>query len=205
MANNDRKYVIKVTKPGQDYETELLENGAPKTGELEFYKNNNGLKKTDHYKLEFTIDDRTVADGDKVMFAPSNDHVLAVHTDLTQCPPVGSQMPYTLWVDKNQRDRLRLINMDLKPEKLRFKINMVKVSDPTSQTFIPLDPIINNGNRGGEEPFVSFAYAPLLTGAIVGVTAALLANSALVPTNALLFGIGGGIIGLIAGLLLDRR
>lgn len=205
MPTISRRYVIKVTKPGQDYVTELLENGVPKTSELTFNKHTDKLKKTDFYTLDFTIDDSSVAHDDKVMFAPSNDDVLAVHTDLAQCPPLGSHMPYTLWVDKNKSDKLQLINMDLKPEKLRFKINLVKSSNPSSQDFIPLDPIINNGNRGGEERLASFAYAPLLTGAIVGIGAALLANGALVPANALVFGIGGGIIGLIVGFLFDRR
>ena len=206
MANNTRNYVIKVTKVGTDYHTELLEGGTPKVGDLDFNKNADGLKKTDHYKLEFTIDNSQLADADKVRFAPSDADVMAVHTDLSLCPPTGSHLQNVFWVDKNKTgSKLQLINMDLKVEKLRFKINMVKISDPAATSFIELDPIIKNGNQGGAEPFSNFAVAPLLTGAIVGIGTALFANAALVPPNALVFGIGGAIVGLIVGLVLDRR
>lgn len=206
MTKDKREYVIRVTKVGADYHTELLENGVAKNDDLDFDKNADGLKKTDHYKLEFTIDNSQLADADKVRFAPSDADVMAVHTDLNTCPPTGSQLQNVFWVDKNKTgNKLQLINMDLKVEKLRFKINMVKISDPTATSFIELDPIIKNGNQGGSEPFSNFAVAPLLTGAIVGIGAAVFANAALVPQNALVFGIGGAIVGLIVGLVLDRR
>jgi len=200
MAKDTRDYVIKVTKDTHGYHTQL-EGGA-----LEFNKNSDGLKKTAHYKLNFTIDNSQLAGPDKVRFAPSDSEVMAVHTDLAQCPPVGSHLPDTFWVDKNNTgSKLRLINMDLRVEALRFKINLVKINDPDARPFIELDPIIRNGNQGAAEPFVSYSYAPLLTGAIVAVGTVMLANNALAPASALVFGIGGGIVGLILGFVLDRR
>lgn len=205
MANDDRNYVIKVTKDAQGYHTRLLEGGAPKNGDLDFNKNADGLKKTAHYKLDFTIDNSDLADPDKVRFAPDDSEVMAVHTDLSQCPQVGSQMQDTFWVDKNNTgSKLRLINMDLKVQKLRFKINLVKVSDPAARPFIELDPIINNGNQGTAEPMTDFAWAPLLTGAIVGLGTVAAVSSSFVPATALVFAVAGAIVGLIVGVLLDR-
>lgn len=205
MAKDKRDYVIKVSKTGANYQTELLEDGVAKT-DLKFDKNSDGMKKTGFYKLEFTIDDSQLAAADKVRFAPADAEVLAVHTDITQCPPVGSHLPATLWVDKNVTgSRLRLINMDLKVEKLRFKINMVKINDPSARPFIELDPIISNGNQGGSESMASYDYASLVTGAIVGIGTAFLVNNALEPASALIFGIGGAIVGLVVGLVLGRR
>ena len=205
MAKDTRNYVIKVTKDTQGYHTALYEDGKPKTNDLDFDKNGDGLKKTAHYKLNFTIDDSAITiNNDKVMFAPSNAEVLAVHTDLNVCPPVGNHMADTLWVDKNVNGRLRLINMDLKDQKLRFKINLVKVSDQSARPFIELDPIIKNGNQGSAEPLYSLRIAPIVAGAIAGIGAAIIANNGLMPTNTILFGIGGAIVGLIVGFLLDR-
>lgn len=205
MARDSRDYVIRVTKVGPDYHTQLLEGGTPKTGELDFDKNSNGLKKTAHYKLNFTIDDSTLAQGDKVTFAPNDAEVMAVHTNLANCPPVGSHMPDTFWVDKNVNGKLRLINMDLRPEKLRFKINMVKISDPAARPFIELDPIINNGNRGSGEGFTEFSFAPMLTGLIVGFGTVALVSNSFIPATGLAFGIGGAIVGLLVGFLVGRR
>ncbi|MEO8141692.1 MAG: hypothetical protein ABI617_03440 [Sphingomicrobium sp.] len=205
MAKNDRDYVIKVTKTGENYATELWENNAKKDGDLDFNKNNDGLKKTEHYKLNFTIDNGNLGSADRLIFAPVDDDVMAVHTDLAHCPPDGSQMQDTFWVDKNRDGKLRLINMDLKQQKFRFKINMVRDSNSTVRPFIPLDPIVNNGNRGTAEPLYSWRIAPIVAGAIVGICAAIAVNIALVPSNAIIFGIGGAIVGAITGLVLDRR
>lgn len=205
MANDKREYVIKVTKDAQGYHTHLLEGGAPKNGDLEFDKNTDGLKKTSHYKLNFTIDDSELATADKVRFAPSDAEVMAVHTDLTTCPPLGSHMPDTFWVDKNKSgSKLELINMDLKAQKLRFKINMVKVSDPAARPFIELDPVISNGNQGAPERLDSFVVPALVTGAIVGLGTFAVVSNSLISATGLLFGIGGAIVGLIVGLIADR-
>jgi len=205
MAKSDRYYVIKVTKSGENYDTQLWENGTQKNGELDFDKNGDGLKKTDHYKLNFTIDNGSLGSADRLTFAPVDDDVMAVHTDLANCPPDGSQMQGTFWVDKNHNGRLRLINMDLTQQKFRFKINMVRENNQAARPFIPLDPIVNNGNRGGAEPFYSWRIAPIVAGAIAGIGAAIAVNAALIPTNAIIFGIGGAIVGAIVGLVLDRR
>lgn len=206
MAKDTRDYEIRVTKDTQGYHTQLREGGAPKTDDLDFDKNTDGMKKTAHYKLNFTIDNSQLAEADKVRFALADADVMAVHTDLTQCPPLGSHMPDTFWVDKNNSgSRLQLINMDLRVEKLRFKINLVKISDPSARPFIELDPIIKNGNQGIAERSSSLAIAPLVTGAVVGIGTALLVSNALEPASILAFGIGGAIVGLVMGLLLDRR
>lgn len=205
MAKNDRNYVIKVTKNDGNYVTNLWENGAPKNGEMDFNKNNDGLKKTDHYKLNFTIDNGSLPTADRLTFAPADGDVMAVHTDLLNCPPDGSQMQDTIWVDKNNNGKLRLINIDLKEQQLRFKINLVKANDISARPFIPLDPIVNNGNRGGAEPLIQFRIAPIFAGAVAGIGAAIVTNIGLMPTNAIVYGVGGAVVGLIVGLLLDQQ
>lgn len=204
MANDDRHYVIKPNKTGAGYDPLLFENNVQKTGDLEFDKVGDGIKKTGFYKLYFTIDNSRVDDADKLIFASGNDRVMAVHTDLRSCPPDGSQMQDAFWVDKNERRKLRLINMDLKEQKFRFKINMVREADPTG-ALIPLDPIVNNGNRGGAEPFVEFSYGPVVAGAIAGLAAVLAINAGLMPANAIVFGIGGALVGLVVSLAFGRR
>lgn len=202
MSNHIRNYEIRVTKNGPDYRTELLENNTPITN-LRFNKNQNGMKKTSHYQLNFTIDDKSLSNDDKIIFAPSDNDVLAVSTDLSKCPANGSQMLDTFWVDKNQPSRLRVINMDLKVQEFRFKINMVKRSDPASRPFIELDPIVTNGNQGSAEPLVAYSLTPILTGGIVGLGTAALLGASLVSTG-LVYAIGGAVVGLIVGAVLDR-
>lgn len=208
MSKKDRDYTIKVTKPGNDYVVELFE-GSTHIGqgqELDFDKNSNGLKKTDHYKLKFRIDDSTLADADKVIFAPEDTDVLWVWTDTSACPTSGNYMPDTFWVDKNNNGKdLRVINMDLRPEKLRFQINMVKANDPAARPFIELDPIVNNGNRGGDEPFMSqYLMTGIVTGVVVGIGVAMLPVEAIMAPAALVYGIGGAVVGALMGLVLDR-
>lgn len=207
MANDTRDYTIKVTKPGTDYVVELYD-GSKHIGQsdpLVFNKTADGLKKTAHYKLNFKIDDSSLSSADKVRFAPADSDVMWVSTDTSQCPPSACHMDDTFWVDKNNNGQdLRLINMDLKKEDLRFKINLVKRQNH-SGGFIELDPIITNGNSGSPE---GFSEAYLLIGAVAGGIAALgtlaLTNN-IVAQNGLLFGLGGALVGAIVGLLLGRR
>lgn len=212
MSRDIRNYTIEVTKPGSDYLVRLLDkDGTPigPTQAIDFDKHGDQLKKTDHYKLNFRIDDSTLAQADKVKFAPANEDVLWVWTNTTECPPPGSEMPYTFWVDKNNNGKdLRVINMNLCPERLRFQINMVKRNDPAARPFIVLDPIVNNGNNGGSEPLVASSQSVMIggvTGAIVAIGTVMLVNNGLVPLNPLLLGIGGALIGLVVGFLFGRK
>jgi hypothetical protein len=69
--------------------------------------------------------------------------------------------------------------------------------------WLPLDPGGENYNRG--MPLQSYLLkAGGVTGAIVGIGTSALANSALVPMDALTYGIGGAVVGLIVGFVLDR-
>lgn len=208
MSRDKRYYTIKVTKPGNDYVVELLEGSRRigTTDELEFDKNADGMKKTAHYQLNFRIDDSSLASADKVKFAPTNTDVLWVWTNTSACPTTGNFMPDTFWVDKNQNGKdLRIINMDLRKEKLRFQINMVKANDPAARPFIELDPIVNNGNNGGAEPFMSQSLMTgVVTGAVVGIGVAALPLDAALAPAAVVFGVAGAVAGAIVGFVLDR-
>ncbi len=208
MSRDKRDYTIKVTKPANDYVVQLFEGNdhIGVSDELTFNKATDNMKKTAHYKLNFDIDDSSLANADKVRFAPVNDDVMWVSEDITQCPETECHKKHAFWVDKNVNGKkLTLINMDLKPERLRFRINLVKVSDPGARPFIFLDPIIGNGNNGSPESFVSaMLVTGALTGALVGIGAATLATSGFVAPTALVYGIVGAVAGMIVGLVLDR-
>lgn len=209
MKNDKRSYTIRVTKSGNTYATELREGGKTigSTQKLSFDKNKDGMRKTDFYTLNFEIENVDLSDEDKVIFAPANQDVLWVWTDISQCPTAGNYMEDTLWVDKNTNGKnLRVINMDLKKQDLRFQINMVKKKDPAARPFIELDPIVGNGNGGSGEPLYAAAViACALTGALVGFGAAELSAQGFVEQNALLYGIGGALIGALVGLFVGRR
>lgn len=69
--------------------------------------------------------------------------------------------------------------------------------------WLELDPGGENQNRG--LPF----YSSMLTtggatGAIVGIGTTILASNALVPLELMTYGIGGAVVGLIVGFVLDR-
>jgi hypothetical protein len=67
--------------------------------------------------------------------------------------------------------------------------------------WLNLDPGGSNQN-GGEPPLT--LYASIITGALVGLGAALLPDEAFVASPALVLGLGGALAGLIVGWLLDR-
>lgn len=207
MSRDKREYTIKITKTGSTYDAQLFAGSSHigATQAIVFNKNADGLKKTAHYKLNFKIDDSALPQGERVRFLTNDADVMSVWTDLTQCPPQGNHMDHSFWVDKNNNGReLTLINMDLKVEKLRFQLFME--TNGTPPVPVVLDPIVENGNNGAPEGFVSAFLACIITGGIVGVgTAFAIGGVALGPSSAALYGIGGAIVGLVVGLLASRN
>lgn len=205
MKNDKRNYTIKVTKSGSNYSAELFEGGKHigATQQLDFNKNNDGMKKTEHYQLNFKIDGSALPQGERVTFVSDDDDVMWVWTDTSACPPNRQHMKDVFWVDKNKLTDLRLINMDLKQEMLRFQINMV--TNGTPPVPVPLDPIVNNGNNGAPEPFIGGWLAAAVTGGIVGIATALLVGGEnLAPADWMAYGLGGAIVGLVVGLIASR-
>lgn len=206
MKNDKRYYTVKVTKSGSSYSAELYEGSTHigATQKLGFNKNVDDMKKTDHYELNFKIDDSALPQGESARFISSNDDVLSVWKDTASCPPQGNYMSDTLWVDKNKNGKeLRLINMDLKTEEIRFQLFMQ--TNGTPPVTIELDPIINNGNNGAPEGLIDAFLACIITGGIVGLaTSFLVGGETFVASTGLLYGIGGAVVGAIIGFIADR-
>ncbi len=80
----------------------------------------------------------------------------------------------------------------------------LRVTKDSGVSYLPLDPGGDNKN-GPIAPFMSPWIAPTVTGAVVGFGTAALVSNSFVAATGLMFAIGGAVVGLILGLLLDRR
>lgn len=98
---------------------------------------------------------------------------------------------------------LKVRNPNVAPDVGKFGYTL-RVTKDGGARYLDLDPGGNNKN-GPIAPFVSAAVASTMTGAIVGLAAVMLLDSAAVRPNALLFAIGGALVGLVLGLVIGRR
>lgn len=210
MAGHERNFIIKVTNSGTSCVPNLFErkNGQEipisSTTPIRFDKSG-GKKKTDFHKLKFTIQNGPGCD---LVFLQDKTNVMWAHEDINDCPDSFCEMPDTFWTDKVEQNLLHLINMDLKPGSLRFTINLVdrSVSTPTPADYVPLDPIVTNGNGGNAESFASAFLATILTGGLVGLgTAFAIGGADLAPSAVAMYGIGGAIVGLVIALFAARN
>lgn len=81
---------------------------------------------------------------------------------------------------------------------------VLRVTDDDSDTYWDLDPGGDNQN-GPTQPFMEYLTAPLITGLVVGLGTVTLLRGSFVPdSTALIFGIGGALVGLLIGFLLRR-
>ena len=152
--DNKRKYKIEVVMTGNPPVAEAIlknEKGhvIGSTDQIVFDKAANGLKKTDHYELIFDLDNYHKT---HLRFVENLDDVFWVHSDLTNCPTSQCSMPGVIWADSvyDYRRSLKVINMDMIPEKFRFRLNLVDpdIVDPTPADYVMIDPIGDNQNRG---------------------------------------------------------
>ena len=68
--------------------------------------------------------------------------------------------------------------------------------------WLDLDP--GGSNQNGGLPLYESSAVGIVTGAVVGLGAAALATNALEPIGAVVFALGGAVVGLIVGFVLDR-
>lgn len=185
MAAHDRNFIIKTSRSGSVYQVDLFERvqgnevQIPPATPIKFDKHGNNHKKTDYYRLKFTIQNGPSCD---LRFLGDPANVMWVHQDATQCPTAFCEVPDALWTDNVKPNSLSLINADLREEELRFTINLVdrSVQNPTPSDYVPLDPIVSNGNKGSpDDETFAFSTSSLLIGFGAGV-AACLVGSALV-------------------------
>lgn len=212
MSYTKREYQIAEEMTGTPPKpTPVLKSAGKTIGPTEaivFNKNDNGMKKVDHYRVRFTIVDFK---NTHLRFVPTMADALWAHTDINKCPDSPCSMPGVFWIDDMDKkgEWIDVINMDMIPEDFRFTLNFVDKtnSNPTQADYVPLDPTGSNQNAGGSGSFYtsSFLSTGVVTGLIVGFGTVALANNDFVAQTALLYGLGGALVGLIVGFLLDRR
>lgn len=134
-------------------------------------------------------------------------------------PPVGpTQFRDALWVHESpdcpdgqcdwQQFKVQDVSID------RFTLTVDNKNDPPETSFsytlrvtdghewLELDP----GGENKDSGIVTFSsmLAAAITGAVTSMAAAMFANSALAPTDWLLFGLAGALAGLIIGFVFKR-
>ena len=104
-------------------------------------------------------------------------------------------------IDKGMTLKVR--NLNEKPDIGDFGYTL-RVTKDEGRTYLALDP--GGTNKNGPISASSSSWiAPTVAGGLVGLGAIVLTNSSIVPSNALLFGLGGAVVGLVVGLVLGRR
>lgn len=197
----DRKYKINATRIAKDkYSFTLtdINGGSPS---FVFDKNTDNMRRRDYYVLEFHLHNESgcdlefVDDRAKVLSAcPEQDAV-------NNCAPEGSNFHPIFYVHPDMplgKKLVHVINTDTDVEKFCFGFSFVS-KDGTETAYF--DPVGDNKNGGGNK----FEWASnIVTGAIVGFGTVVLVSNSFVPATALLFGIGGAIVGLVVGILFKR-
>ncbi len=147
-----RTYKIKAVMTGDPparelrllYKNQVLNPKVP----ILFDKDKDGMKKVDHYRIRFDIDE---FGNSQLRFTPNIDDVLWVQPGKS-CPESQCHMPGVFYVDAMDDDGewIDVINMDMVKEELWFTLNLVDKSDPTCTNYVPLDP--GAGNQNGGQP-----------------------------------------------------
>ncbi len=157
MAKKDRTYkIVEALVGGPPQGNPVLgdDNGhiIPKNQLLVFNKNTDGMRKVDHYRIRFEIEDFS---NSRLRFVPNKDDAMWVQTGTgnNSCPTTACHMPGVFWVDGNPHPQgkwIDVINMDMTPEEFWFTLNLVDKSDPASTNYVPVDP--GGGNENGGAP-----------------------------------------------------
>lgn len=208
MGHKSRTYDIKMVMTGNPPKPKpVLSDDGHVIGPddvIIFNKFVDDMKKPDHYRVRFDIDD---FDNSALRFVPTKEDVMWVQEG-TACPEEPCGLPGVIWVNKidPKGEWIEVINMDMTELRFQFTLNFVDktITNPTKNDYVALDPGGGNQN-GGVPPFtVETLGACAVTGGIVGLGASMLASNALEPSGALIFGLGGALVGLIVGFVASR-
>jgi hypothetical protein len=151
---NKRKYKVEVVMTGNPPAPEAVLKNDKGTiigpnDTISFNKDDDGLKKVEHYDLIFELDNPNKT---RLRFVENLDDVLWVHSDTSCCPTSQCSLPGVIWADSvyDYRTALKVINMDMTKEQFRFRINLVDrgIINPTPADFVMIDPIGDNQDRG---------------------------------------------------------
>lgn len=121
-------------------------------------------------------------------------------TTTGNCPTQASKWPVFKAEDvKDQGKTLVVWNENLNVQNFAYTLRLWNGTD-----WLPLDPPGSNQN-GGVSPLISYAIG-MVSGGVAALGAAIYASQGqgLEPSNALIYGLGGAIVGLIVGFVLDR-
>jgi hypothetical protein len=210
-----RHYQIRVTETGNPLkpQLELLnEDGQPfgASEMIEFNKSVDKMKRHESYRVRFSIEN---FDNCRLRFLPVSSGVDPQDSDLMwahrqkSCPEDPCYMNDVIWVERAQHQGrwIEVVNRDKIVEDFWFTLNLCDKSQtsPTKADYIPLDPGGSNQNNGA--PFIEFMAASCLTGAIVGFGTAALTNGQPLISAGPTAAVGGAIVGLIVGMVLERR
>lgn len=215
MAHRDRTYmIVEAPNGGAPQHNPVLGDQSgqvwPANQLLIFNKSleNPPLKKVDHYRIRFEIYD---FNSSLLRFTPNEADMMWVQkgTGSGSCPTSQCYMPDSIWVDDYhpQGKWIDVINMDMRVEEFWFTLNLVDKSNPTSTSYVPVDPgggNQNGGMAGSALTLNSMLVAGGTTGAIVGIGATAVANNAFVPMDALIYGVGGAVAGLVVAFVVGR-
>ena len=167
MGKEKREYKVEIDVSGPKPVPKL--KGIGSNDRIEFDKTKNNMKKVDHYRIRFELDDpsttnlRFIKDYGEVMWCqPGN-----------TCPSSGT-MPGVFWVDEVDKDGewVDVINMDMIPQTFGFALNLAdkNIANPTPADYVTLDPIGENKNGGSAgSDFTVSAFAAVTIGAAAGL------------------------------------
>ena len=154
----------------------LSRNGhiIPSSQLLIFNKTTDNIRKTDHYRVRFDIDKFAQS---PLRFTPNQSDALWVKlgTGAASCPTSACHdLPDTFWIDEMDPNGewIDVINMDMSQQEFWFTLNLVPKTDPTSTTYVPVDP--GGGNQNGGLPGKSYdvsAFGAFVVGLGVGALA----------------------------------
>ena len=157
MGHKDRKYLIVEDGTGQAPQNNPVlgdDNGniLPPGQLIIFNKNTDQMKKVDHYRIRFEIEDFSNA---RLRFTPNVQDVLWVKrgAGAANCPTTSCHhLSHIIWVDEPMHPQgkwIDVINMDLRKEQFWFTLNLVDKSTPNSTNYVPVDPGGGNEDGGG--------------------------------------------------------
>ncbi|HEV2043201.1 MAG TPA: hypothetical protein VGR05_00845 [Sphingomicrobium sp.] len=154
-----------------DKDGNIIPPGQP----LIFNKDAHKMRKVDHFRIEFEIKD---FNDSPLRFPPVANLANAMWAQkgntAASCPTTACEMPGIIWADKvhPQGRTLEVINMDMVEETFWFSLNLVPKSDPSSTSYVQVDPGGDNQDRGAPGSGTRFDYFTVIS---VGFTAGLVA------------------------------
>lgn len=175
MAKADRNYKIEEVMTGNPPALRPMMvdgKGMDPNDPIKFNKNDDHIRKVDHYRIKFDIKNFSQS---RFRFVEDINDVFWVQEG-TVCPTSRCGLPGVIWVDEVDKDGewIEVINMDMQPLRFQFTLNFVDktVTSPTPADYVDLDPGGVNEDRGGTgSGFTSSALIYVALGVCAGVVA----------------------------------